>query len=277
MSGSIGGGMARSQAWMGWPFRRIDEDLSILDVIKFGTIDYKLAGLFWLLMENRASVIVAAGPVWAGKTTMLNSMLDFLRPGIEKYPLQGYYEDFKALGSLKPENTYMVAEEISNHQYEYLWGYQVVKAFQHVSKGYAFGATTHARNIKEVAYILNALGVEPEVIARLGVVVTLQVARGKYLDDEPIRYVDTVSTMAITDDGLVAHVLASRHLPAEKLVYPPEETLHKILFNKFAVKYGSISAEIEKRGQILRELDEKRCSHGELRKAIADFYRAPSG
>lgn len=262
------------QQWMGWPFQRDEEDLSVLDVIKFGTIDYKLAGLFWLLMEQRASVIVAAGPVWAGKTTMLHAMLDFLRPEIEQYTLQGYYEDFKHLGIEKPEHTYLVAEEISNHQYEYLWGFQVVKAFQMISKGYALGATTHARNIKDVAYILNALGVEPEKIANLGVVVTLQVARGKYVDDDYIRYVDTVSTLAITDDGLVAHVLASRHLPTEKLVYPPEEMLNKVLTGKFGLKYDSISAEIDKRGQILKELDEKKPSHQDLRQAIADFYKS---
>ncbi len=269
--------MVKYQGWTGWPFRRMDEDLSILDVVKFGTLDYKLAGLLWLLMENRASVIVAAGPIWAGKTTLLHAMLDFLRPGIAQYELQGYYEDFKGLGSKNPQNTYLVAEEISNHQYEYLWGFQVVKAFQHLSKGYALGATTHARNIKEVAYILNALGVAPEIIANLGAVVTLQVARGKFLDDEPIRYVDSVATLAMRDDGLVAHVLASRHLPGEKLVYPPEKMLHEILVNKFAMKYDSISAEIEARGELLKELDGKKASHGELRKAIADFYGAKQG
>jgi hypothetical protein len=266
--------MVKSRQWMDWPFQRDEEDLSILDVIKFGTVDYKLAGLFWLLMEQRASIIVAAGPVWAGKTTLMRSMLDFLRPEIEQYTLQGYYEDFKHLGTEKPQNTYLVAEEISNHQYEYLWGFQVVKAFELISKGYALGATIHARNIKEVAYILNALGVEPEKIANLGVVVTLQVARGKYLDDDYIRYVDTVSTLSITEDGLVAHVLASRHLPGEKLVYMPEEMMRQVLTAKFGLKYDSISAEIDKRGQILKDLDEKKPSHQDLRQAIADFYKS---
>jgi hypothetical protein len=269
--------MAKNQGWTGWQFAKPEEDLSMLDVIRFGTIDYKTAGLLWMFMEQRASFIVAAGPVWAGKTTLMNSMLDFLKPEIEQYTLQGYYEDFKHLGDSPPENTCLVAEEISNHQYEYLWGYQVVKAFQQVKKGYALGTTTHARNIKEVAYILNALGVAPEMIARLGVVVTLQVARGKFLDDEPIRYVDTVSSLAVTDDGLVAHMLASRNLPTEKLEYPPEEMLHTVFTNKFGPKYDSITAEMEKRGEILKDLDEKKVSHRELLKAIGDFYRAKEG
>jgi hypothetical protein len=267
--------MVRTHRWADWPFRRIDEDLSILDVVKFGTIDFKLAGLLWLLMEHRASAMVAAGPIWAGKTTLFHAMLDFLPPEVAQVSLRGYDEDFKFLGSDKPENTYLITEEISNHSYEYLWGYQVVKAFELLPKGYAVGGTTHARNIREVAYILNALGVPPEKIAVLGAVVTLQVTRGKYLDDEPVRYVDTVSTLNITKDGLVANILASRHLPDEKFVYPAEQALHNVLFKKFAVKYASISSEIEARGQFLSRLLAKGISSREaVKKAISEYYQS---
>jgi hypothetical protein len=266
--------MARTVKWLGFPFRDIPEDLSVLDIIKFGTIDYKLAGLFWLLMEQRASVIVAAGPAWVGKTTMLNAMLDFLPPGVEMCFLQGYYEDFREANARKPEKTYLVAEEISNHMYEYLWGYQVVKAYNLLPKGHALGTTTHARNVQEVAYILNALGVKPDIIARLGAVVTMQVAYGKHLDDEPIRFVDTVSTLSISEQGLIAHILASRNRPDEPLSYAEEENLCLVLKHKFGIKYDSVTAEIEKRGQFLKDLDQKKVSHAELRQAIADFYKA---
>jgi hypothetical protein len=265
--------MARYQRWQ-WAFQHADENLSILDVIKFGTIDYKLAGLFWLLMEQRACVMVAAGPAWVGKTTLLHALLDFLRPEIKQHELQGFYEDFKYLGAEKPENTYLVAEEISNHQYEYLWGVQVVKAFHLLNKGYALGSTTHARNIKEVAYILNALGVTPEIIAKLGMVVTMQIARGKYLDDEPIRFVDTVSTLNYTKDGLVAHIMASRSSPEEKFNYPSDNFLQEVLSTKFALKYNLLSSEIETRGQFLRDLDGKKPSRKELKKFIADYYKS---
>jgi hypothetical protein len=268
--------MVKNQ-WAGWQFAKPEEDLCMLDVIKFGTIDYKTAGLLWLFMEQRASFIVAAAPVWAGKTTMMNSMLDFLKPEIEQYTLQGYYEDFKHLGDSSPENTCLVAEEISNHQYEYLWGFQVVKAFQQVKKGYALGTTTHARDIREVAYILNALGVEPDMIAKLGVVVTMQVARDKSREDGYIRYVDTVSSLSVTDDGLVAYMLASRDQPAEKLQYPAEDVLQSVFTNKYGKKFDSITAEMEKRGEILAALDIRQATRRELLKAIGDFYRGKEG
>lgn len=269
------GQMVRTLGWADWYFRRVDENLSILDVVKFGTIDFKLAGLLWLLMEHRASVMVAAGPIWAGKTTLLHAMLDFLRPEIEQVSLRGYEEDFKSLGSEKPENTYLITEEISNHSYEYLWGYQVIKAFECIPRGYALGGTTHARNIREVAHVLNSLGVPLPLIAGLGAVITLQVAQGTYYDDEPRRYVDTVSTVNLAKEGLFAQILTTRHSPDEKFIYPPEQDLHSILFNKFAVKYESITPEIEARGQFLSQLRAKgTCSREQVREAISGYYRA---
>mgnify|MGYP005856121163 CR=1 FL=1 len=268
--------MAKYQGWAGWPFRGLEEDLSILDVVKFGTIDYKLAGLFWLLMEQRASIVVAAGPAWVGKTTLMHAMLDFLPPQVDQYTLKGYFEDFREVNVQKPEKTYLVAEEISNHQSEYLWGVQVVKAFNYLTKGFALGTTTHARNIQEVAYILNALGVKPEIIARLGLIVTMQVARGKSFDDEPIRFVDTVSTINNSEQGLVAHILASRGKASEAMTYPDEDNLKQVLGDKFGLRYDSVTAEIEKRGRLLQKLDENKVSRKELLKAIGDFYREKS-
>jgi hypothetical protein len=265
--------MARTQWWADWVFNRPESQLSILDVVEFGTIDFRLAGLLWLMMEHRASVVVASGPVWVGKTTLFHALLDFLPPEIKKVTLKGYDEDFKDLGDEKPQNTYLVAEEISNHSYEYLWGYQVPKAFELLPKGYALGGTIHARNIKEVAYVLTALGVPSQHIAGLGFIITLQVTRGRSYYDEPVRYVDTVSTVSQTKDGLIAQILATRQIPDDKYTYPSEKSLHNTLFNKFTIKYDSIFPEIKRREEFLSQLSHKGVSSREgVRKAVSDYY-----
>ena len=267
--------MAKTYDWGNWAFNKTDDTLSILNILDWQEFDVKLAGLLWLLMEQRASVVVASGPSWAGKSTLFHALLDFLPPEISQVTLMGYSEDFKSLDHCKPENTYMVSEEISNHQFEYLWGYQVAKAFRLVKKGFAFGTTIHARNIKEVAYIINAMGVPAEEIAKLGVIVTLQVARGR-LPDEYIRYVDTVSTLDTTKDGLVAQILAVRHLPGEKFNYPEETVLQEILSKKFGIKLDSINAEIERRGDYINQLYQQKLSRKEVKKAIAKFLQSPT-
>jgi hypothetical protein len=265
--------MARTPWWTDWMFRRMDDNFSILDIVNSGTIDFKLAGLLWLLMEHRASVMVAAGPAWAGKSTLFHALLDFLRPEMKQVALRGYEEDFQFLGNDKPENTYLITEEISNHSYEYLWGYQVTKAFGLIPKGYALGGTIHARNIREVAYVLNALRVPLPLIASLGAIITLQVTRGRSYDDEPIRYVDTVSTVNLTQDGLVTQILATRQSPNEKFVYPPEQLLHETLRKKFDIKDSSIFSEIELRGHYLSQFRNKGLStRDEIRKEVKKYY-----
>ena len=86
---------------------------------------------------------------------------------------------------------------------------------------------------------------------------------------------DSVSTVSLTKDGLVAQILASRNLPGEKFVYPAEQTLHNVFFNKFEVKYDSITSEIDSRGRFLSELSEKgECSREVVKKAISDYYHS---
>jgi hypothetical protein len=268
--------MARPIWWADWSAGRVDETLSILDVVDSGAVDFKLAGLLWLLMEQRASVLVAAGPIWAGKTTVLHALLDFLPPGIQRLPLHGYAEDFKFSHNHKPDNTYLVSEEISNHSYEYLWGYQVVKAFELLAQGYALGSTIHARNVREVAYVLHGmLNVPLPLISRLGVVVTLQVTRGRSYHDEPVRRVDTVSILNLADKGLVAQILAARESTDDEFIYPSEKALYNVLSHKFGIRYDQVFPEITMRETFLSQLRSRGIStRQEVKKAISDYYQS---
>lgn len=270
--------MVRHIWWADWPYGRVNEKLSILDVVNSGVVDFKLAGLLWLLMEQRASVLVAAGPNFAGKSTVLQALLDFLPPWIQQVPLHGYAEDFKFSSYHKPDNTYLVAEEISNHSYEYLWGYQVVKAFELLDKGYALGSTIHARNVREVAYVLHGmLNVPLPMISRLGAVVTLQVTRGRSYYDEPIRGVDTVSILNFADKALYAQTLAARQSTGDEFVYLSEKDLHNVLYDKFGIRYDELSSEITRRETFLSQLRDKGISSREaVKKAISDYYQARS-
>jgi hypothetical protein len=263
--------MVRHTWWADWPFSRVNENLTILDVVRSGTVDFRLAGLLWLLMEHRASVLVAAGPIFAGKTTILHVLLDFLPPGIKRVPLRGYVEDFKFSNNNKPDNIYLVSEEISNHSYEYLWGHQVTKAFELLAKG-----TIHARNVREVAYVLHGiLNVPLPLIAGLDAVVTLQATNGRSYYDEPVRRVDTVSIINFTDQRLVAQTLATRSLTDDEFIYPSEKALYSALSHKLTIKYERIFAEITRRETFLSQLNDKGISsRAEMRQAISDYYQS---
>ncbi len=60
--------------------RKFREDpITIIDLINFGVLSYTMAAYAWLLLENRATVIVV-GATASGKTTFLNALLSMVNP-----------------------------------------------------------------------------------------------------------------------------------------------------------------------------------------------------
>ena len=61
--------------------RRFRADpITVIDLIKFGTMSPEIASYFWYTTEKNATMLVAGGTA-SGKTTALNSLTAFIRPG----------------------------------------------------------------------------------------------------------------------------------------------------------------------------------------------------
>ncbi|MFX1517641.1 MAG: type II/IV secretion system ATPase subunit, partial [Promethearchaeota archaeon] len=58
------------------------DPLTITDMVIFNTIDEDLAAFLWYVLENRNSILIAGGTA-AGKTSLLNSLAMFIRPGMK--------------------------------------------------------------------------------------------------------------------------------------------------------------------------------------------------
>jgi len=59
--------------------RKFREDpFSIVDLVKMGTIDETLAAYFWILLENKMSMMIIGG-TGAGKTSMLNALISLIK------------------------------------------------------------------------------------------------------------------------------------------------------------------------------------------------------
>jgi flagellar protein FlaI len=58
------------------------DPVTIVDMLKFGTLNTELAAYLWYMMESRLTTIVV-GATAAGKTTLLNALASMLRPGIK--------------------------------------------------------------------------------------------------------------------------------------------------------------------------------------------------
>jgi hypothetical protein len=262
--------------WAQWSGNNSDS-LSILDLVISGTVDCKLAALLWLLMEHRASVLVAAGPSFAGKTTLLHALLDFLPPEIQRISLKGYYEDFKFTNFCKPDSTYLITEEISNHGFaEYLWGLKAVRTFKLLSQGYALGGTIHARKAEEVIYVLHSyLGIPLPQLSRLGIIVNLRAAAGRTYEDEPVRRVTSVDLILPDKEGLAVQILAARQMTEKGFVYLPEGDLQQALSKKYLIGKSPVAREIDARKRFLRHLLKgDRTSRKDVRNAVLGYYRS---
>ena len=165
---------------------------SLLGLIENGTLDLRTAALLWLLVERKSSILAAAGPQLAGKTTLLTALLDVMPTGYEKVLTRGTREDFSFLNNTAPGDTYLLVAELSNHMPAYLWGEAVPRLFNALDQGYSMLATMHADTPEEALAILKDYPVFiPETqLHHLGVVVNLVLIYGEH---ELVRRVSGVT------------------------------------------------------------------------------------
>ena len=261
--------------WGGGRFWEPEKRLSILELVNSGTIDLRLASFLWLLMKHQASIIVAAGPSYAGKTTTLNAILDFLDPSVNLVELHGGEEDFEFTKTSPPSKTYLVAEEFNYHM-DYVWGEAAEKAFELISEGYGLGGTLHARTAKEAVLVLhNYFSLSVPLIASLDAIVILNVMRGWHRDVEIERRIENITLVSPAKDSIALQIVASREMGNDTFVLADEHSLQTALAKKFELGKTNVAQEMEVRQRFLaRLLLEGRTSRDEVRRAITGFYRS---
>ena len=190
-----------SRAW--WSFHPSPPPpRSIVELIRAGTVDPKLAAMLWLLVEARVPLIVAALRSGAGKSTLLGTLMDFLPPGTRRVELAGVTETFDWLPHARelgwqasaattvmphgrdvspgeivhPATTWLVAHELSDHLPVYTWGDAARVAVRAITVGYGLGATIHADSLEEVLDALHRppVALTDDELSRLGVVLILR-------------------------------------------------------------------------------------------------------
>lgn len=151
----------------------------LANLIEESVLTAECAALLGLLIERRASVIVAAGPSGAGKSTLLTALLDFLPAESRRIYIRGCYEPFDFLGVTDPQTSALLVNELSPHLPIYLWGSGVRRALQAVQTGYQLLGTAHATSVDEFVYSLAGypLRVPALEIAALDLLVLLDVWR----------------------------------------------------------------------------------------------------
>lgn len=153
--------------------------LSVAQIIALGSVDAETAGLIWLLLEHGASLTVA-GPTdpqpGVGKTTTLNALLQFLPEGTALAYMSGMYEDFAftRLPHIKPQETYALCNEVSDHLRIYMWGRVAKRYLTLPAQGYHIATSVHADTIDDVIDMYHHdLRLTAEDVRRLGLVINM--------------------------------------------------------------------------------------------------------
>jgi len=231
--------------WWGRYGARASGDLSLVDLVRLGSVDAATAAFLWIALEQRASVIVAAREHGAGKTTLLTALADLLPAGTTCYYLRGWYERFAFASELDPHRTYLLVNEISDHLPIYLWGKGVRRLFALLAAGWRLGATVHAQGADEVFALLNSfpLEVPAEHLVALDLVVTLGMG---VTSEGLLRRVVRVEAIGAPESRPAIRLLALREtLRSPLAVYPSVflETLH----DRFGLPVEVASRELARR------------------------------
>jgi hypothetical protein len=237
-----------------WGYRPSPErPLSIVELIHHGTLDEQVAAFLWIAMEHRASLIVAATPHEAGKTTLLTALLDFLPQETELIYLRGWYERFEFLDDGRdPESAYLLSNEISSHLPIYMWGRGVRRMFEAAGFGYGFGATVHAESAEKVLSMLEhyPLEVPAPLLSEIDLVVTLSYRPGVKNAQRRVMSVEMIEDNA----GRPApRTLALRDVIGTELQSSPGMLINALVRN-FGLERETATNELARRVSALKRL-----------------------
>jgi hypothetical protein len=232
-----------------------------------------LAALFWLSLERRASLILAAGPPSAGKTTILTAMLAFLPPETQVYFTRGWGETFDLPPPSDSAPTYLLVNEISDELPVYSWGPYVVHVFELLAEGYPLGSTLHAETVEEtIALLEEDAGVPRRHLAHLTFVATVRVAHS---GGRILRRVNEVALLGPDDHAgsdLSITSISSWEAEGDAFRLLERQEQAAAVARRLGLPEARLRREIERRGRFLAGLvRDGILDHMAVQEAIAGY------
>jgi len=259
--------------------------LSVADLIKMNTISAQLAAYFWILIENKKSLVVI-GEVGAGKTTLSNALLGFIRKSskiitIEETPeirLEGYEnwsqkitresirEDVRSIDlfelvktALRERPDYVIVGEVRGRESYVL--------FQSIALGHGGLTTLHADDVESAIKRLTSKPLDIPLYLVSLASAFVKVAKIVTERGEVRRRVITVQEVEALKEGEIVFREVFRYIPETDSI---EMVGESIVFKKIAAEHGisidELYEELSNREQFLaylsrmEDLDWKRFS-----------------
>jgi len=153
--------------------------LSIVDLIQAGTISVEMAAYAMRAMAEGTSLLTAARPGGAGKTTLVAALLNFLPPDVPIDTVDSPCASREGHGHPAAEPACYLAHEIgSGDWYGYIWGRDVADFFSLIDGRRRIASCLHADTLEELTGILCSppLQVARETLGRVDLILFMHVA-----------------------------------------------------------------------------------------------------
>ncbi len=281
-----------------YTIRKFREDpYSIIDLINLGTFSEEMAAYFWVILENRSSIMVLGGTA-AGKTTALNALACLIKPGSkiitieETAELNLSHENWVSLiarqsyglggSSVGEVALFDLVKTSLRHRPDVLVvgevrGQEAYVLFQALATGHGGMCTMHAENLDSAVKRLTQKPMEiaPAYIPLMNIVLSIQrVHLTKGTEKKAYRRVITVSEIADYEDYGTAfkwHPAKDEHLPTfDKSIMLPS------IAERLGMNKKDLIDEIERRKNVLHWMRERNIrSYKDVAAIIAEYYARP--
>ncbi len=278
--------------------RRFRADpITVIDLIKFGTMSPEIAAYFWYITEKNATMLVAGGTA-SGKTTALNSLTAFIRPGQKIVSI----EDTQELNL--PHENWIPAVSRQNftdgkigeiNQYDLLRaalrqrpdviivgetrGREAYTLFQAMATGHGGYSSIHADSVEATLTRLASapMDIPTQLIANTLDIITLQIKLR--VKDRSVRRVIQISEIAGLDES------TNKIKTHEFFKWDPITDTHRcsgnsVVLNKIKERLGEsteqINEELRRRKMALEWMVKNDIrQQKDVAKTILEFYADP--
>ncbi len=153
--------------------------LSIVDLIRAGTISVEMSAYAMRTMHRGGSLLTGARPGGAGKTTLMAALLGFLPPDVPIITVDRSSVISDGLARPTDEPACYLAHEIgSGHWYGYIWGRDVARFLSLIDDKRRIASCLHADTLDELTDIVCSPPLEAthESLGRVGLVLFMHVS-----------------------------------------------------------------------------------------------------
>ena len=245
------------------------DPLSIVDLIKFNTLNSEMAAMFWFSLEHMSTLLVAGGTA-SGKTTTINCLAMFIRPEAKivtiedtpelNLPHENWIQSVARVGfmgegeitlfdllkaAMRQRPDYIIVGEIR--------GEEAFTLFQAVSTGHAGLSSIHADSVRAV---INRLTSEPMNIPRTMltsldyVILQAKISRGDRMVRRVLE-VDEITGFDARTNELLTNQLYTYDYRSDSHAYMGRSYRLEKIIKSLGMNMDEAQAELENRKLVL--------------------------